>query len=596
VTASFLRRAVKVGLIGGIVVGYLGAVGMIEKFSVRNLVGTSLTMGRLMMVLPGFLAGYAVVSPRISRGRTEQLRLPAALMVGGLAGAVAGGLTAAEVALVHALHPDAVRGIFVAVSPKLLSILTFGRSLPLAAVILAAGGASLGAAGGGMRLLQPTYRRSLFTGVFATVSVGLLQLIVPPILRQLRLSPDWLYSPFTHGLTYGGAIIVFVTSAAISLSWGIGEHRVRRRVDQMPAAGRRSIALLGFAALLGVLAVFPLLVGPVLSQILGTVGIFLLMGLGLNIVVGYAGLLDLGYVAFFAAGAYLTALLTGAAVASPLGLIHPVLPFHLSFYMAVPVVVLVAAFIGILIGAPVLRLRGDYLAIVTLGFGEIARVLVSSDWLRRILGGAEGLQGITPAPIGGVSFQHPEPFYYLVLGFCLLAVYVSYRLADSRIGRAWVAMREDEQVAEAMGISTVRYKLLAFAIGASVGCVSGALFAVQIGSLAPVSFNILISITALSVIILGGMGSIPGVIVGALVLIGLPQLLDEFEEFRLLIYGAVLIAIMILRPQGLLPNVRRTRELHEEEMQQDAWGEQAPVATPEAEIGEASITVEGRGT
>jgi len=154
-------------------------------------------------------------------------------------------------------------------------------------------------------------------------------------------------------------------------------------------------------------------------------------------------------------------------------------------------------------------------------------------------------------------------------------VYVSWRLAGSRVGRAWNAMREDEQVAEVMGISTIKYKLLAFAIGASVGCVSGALFAVQIGSLTPTSFNVLVSITALSIIILGGMGSIPGVVLGALVLIGLPGLLTEFEEFRLLIYGAVLVAIMILRPQGLIPNIRRMRELHEEEVEQDAWAKAA---------------------
>ncbi len=145
-------------------------------------------------------------------------------------------------------------------------------------------------------------------------------------------------------------------------------------------------------------------------------------------------------------------------------------------------------------------------------------------------------------------------------------------------------MREDEQVAEAMGISTIKYKLLAFAIGAATGCLSGTLFSVQIGSLAPTSFNILISITALALIILGGMGSIPGVVVGALVLIGIPGLLDEFEEFKLLIYGAVLVAIMILRPQGLIPNVRRSRELHEEEVEQDQWMKHAGDASIDATI------------
>jgi branched-chain amino acid transport system permease protein len=290
----------------------------------------------------------------------------------------------------------------------------------------------------------------------------------------------------------------------------------------------------------------------------------MLMGLGLNIVVGYAGLLDLGYVAFFAVGAYLTGVLTaGPGSGSSL---HPQLPFLL----AIPIVMLAAAFTGLLIGAPVLRLRGDYLAIVTLGFGEIARVLVVSDLLKNQLGGSLGLNRI-PQHFLGVGFNDPEKFFYLVTVFVLLALYVSYRLARSRIGRAWNAMREDEQVAEAMGISTVKYKLLAFAMGAAIGCLSGSLFAVQLGSLEPLGFNIIVSITALAVIILGGMGSIPGVVVGALVLIGIPNLLDEFEAYRLLIYGAVLVAIMILRPQGLIPNVRRMRELKEEEVEQDAW-------------------------
>jgi branched-chain amino acid transport system permease protein len=304
------------------------------------------------------------------------------------------------------------------------------------------------------------------------------------------------------------------------------------------------------------------------------VGLFILMGLGLNIVVGYAGLLDLGYVAFFAVGAYATGVLTAAANSG--SSIH----IGMGLFEALPIVIVIAAFTGLLIGAPVLRLRGDYLAIVTLGFGEIARVLVTSDWLKPALGGAQGLIAIPSPSFFGVDLRDPQPFYYLALAFCVLAAFISYRLANSRVGRAWVAMREDEQIAEVMGISTVRYKLLAFATGAAVGSMSGALFAVQIGSLAPTSFNILISIQALAIIILGGMGSIPGVILGGLFLVGIPGFLTEFEQYQLLIYGAVLIAIMLYRPEGLIPNVRRTRELHEEEILQDAWAEGVPEAQP----------------
>jgi branched-chain amino acid transport system permease protein len=356
---------------------------------------------------------------------------------------------------------------------------------------------------------------------------------------------------------------------------------VRRRVAQLPPARRRALNVSRLVLLAVVLALLPRLIGSTLSQVLGQIGIYLLMGLGLNIVVGYAGLLDLGYVAFFAAGAYLTALFTGAHLVTSLGAVaSPAFVLHLNFYAAVPLVILFAAFIGLLIGAPVLRLRGDYLAIVTLGFGEIARVLLSSSWLQKFTGGPQGLRDITDAHIGSVGFRDPQPFYYLVLAFCALAIFVSVRLADSRVGRAWSAMREDELAAEAMGISTVRYKLLAFAMGAAVGCLSGTLFAVQIGSLTPDSFTILVSITALAVVVLGGMGSIRGVILGTMLLIGLPGLLDEFEEYRLLVYGAALITVMILRPQGLIPNVRRARELQEEEVAQDQWfKEEAPAVT-----------------
>lgn len=583
--ADLLRRALRVGLITGIVLVYLAAVGMIEKFNTRNLVSDSLTLGRLMLTLPFFLAGYVLTRPRIRRGEWERPAAGQGVAAGLAAGAVAAGVTAASLGIVHAIGQGAVRGIFVAVTPGLLSIVEFGQELGIGALILIVAGGLLGGAGAAFRLLPRIVRHPLAVGVLVTLGAGLLQRIVPTVFREVGVSPSWLYSAVFGGLTASGAVIVFVVTVAVAFMWVARGTRVRRGIEELPRTGRRAVQLLGLAALLAVLGFLPQLIGPVLSQILGTVGIFLLMGLGLNIVVGYAGLLDLGYVAFFAAGAYITALLTGGRVVTALGEAVESPNLELSFYAALPLVILAAAVVGLLIGAPVLRLRGDYLAIVTLGFGEIARVLVTSDWLRGTLGGAQGLRDIPAAPIGGVGFRDPQNFYYLVLVLVLIAIFVSRRLADSRIGRAWNAMREDEPTAEAMGISTIKYKLLAFAMGGAVGCLSGALFAVQIGSLSPVSFNILVSIAALAIIILGGMGSIPGVVVGALVLIGLPGLLSEFEEFRLLIYGAVLIAIMILRPQGLIPNVRRLRELREEELAQDRWG-RAPVAEIEVAVAE----------
>jgi branched-chain amino acid transport system permease protein len=320
--------------------------------------------------------------------------------------------------------------------------------------------------------------------------------------------------------------------------------------------------------------------------------VFMLLGLGLNIVVGYAGLLDLGYVAFFGFGAYATALLTGATLNTTTGSAAPALSLDLNFYIAIPIVVLLAAAVGVLIGGPVLRLRGDYLAIVTLGLGEIASILLASNWMTPLVGGPQGMRNVSDAAIAGFSFRDPQHFFYLALAFVLLAVFLSWRLANSRIGRAWNAMREDEQVADAMGISTTRFKLLAFAMGGAVGSLGGALLAVKIGSLTPASFEIIVSITALAVVILGGMGSIPGVVVGGLVLIGLPGLLREFEEFRLLIYGGALVSIMVLRPQGLVPNIRRSRELHEEDRSQDKWAGDLPtdeaVAAPLTPLGEGS--------
>jgi branched-chain amino acid transport system permease protein len=415
-----------------------------------------------------------------------------------------------------------------------------------------------------------------------TVAFGLLQRIIPPLLFELGLDTRWLYSPILLGLTIPGALIVFAVSAGLSALWSARGPVVRERVEKLPPARRRLLNGTSLLLMAVALVLLPQLIGSTLSQVLGQVGVFLLMGLGLNIVVGYAGLLDLGYVAFFATGAYLTALFTGANRVTSIGdLVAPAFVLHLNFYLAVPLVIMVTAMVGVLIGAPVLRLRGDYLAIVTLGFGEIARVLVQSSWLQNYTGGPQGLRDVTDAAIGGIGFRDPQPFFYLVLVFCALAIFVSQRLADSRVGRAWNAMREDEMAAEAMGVSTIKYKLLAFAMGAAVGSLSGTLFAVQIGSIAPASFTIIVSITALAVVILGGMGSIPGVVVGTMLLIGLPGLLDEFEEYRLLVYGAALILIMVLRPQGLIPNVRRMRELQEDEAAQDQWlkEEAAPAVT-----------------
>jgi branched-chain amino acid transport system permease protein len=282
-------------------------------------------------------------------------------------------------------------------------------------------------------------------------------------------------------------------------------------------------------------------------------------------------------VAFYAVGAYTVGVLTSPG--------SPAFAPQIPFWASLPFVVLLAVTIGLMIGAPVLRLRGDYLAIVTLGFGEIARILVGSAWLQPYLGGA---QGNTATPPSAPFRRDPESIYYPILAFCVIAALTAISLANSRVGRAWNAMREDEGAAEASGINTVRYKLLAFAIGAGFGCLAGAFFSAKIGTIFPDSFNILISINTLALIILGGMGNIAGVIVGALVLVGLPELLREFEAYRLLIYGAVLVAMMLLRPEGLLPSRQRQAELHDSAEEEEGEGED-PTAPTTLKPREASI-------
>jgi branched-chain amino acid transport system permease protein len=588
------RRALGAGLLGGAVVIYASMVGMVESFDELNLIGEQITLGLLLIAMPPLFAAAIAMRPRVVGGQMNRPTTGSAVAGGAVAGLISGGTVSAWLLLVHAIGVERVRSVFTSVSPTLIEILQFGQGWVVGSAILVAGGAALGAIGGAFVLAPLRVRRPIETGVTVVFLAALLQRILRPAIVELGVETDWLYSPVTFGLSWFGATVLFIASTIGSVAWDrIRAQRARGPAPEgMPRGRRRAMRAVLLIALVLALIALPRIVGSVISEVLGTVGIYVLLGLGLNIVVGYAGLLDLGYVAFFAVGAYGMALLTGASIVAVLGTAEPAFSADLSFYAAIPIVMLIAAGVGLLIGGPVLRLRGDYLAIVTLGFGEIARVLITSEWLKPFVGGAQGMRDVDPAPLFGVGFRDPQHFYYLVLSFCALAAFVSWRLARSRVGRAWNAMREDEQVAEAMGVSTINFKLLAFAIGGAIGSVGGALFAVKVGTVQPDSFSILVSITALAVVILGGLGSVPGVIVGALFLIGLPGLLSELQDYRLLIYGAVLVAIMILRPQGLVPNIRRTRELKQEEVYQDAWatgitgeGEAAAAVLPGGALG-----------
>jgi branched-chain amino acid transport system permease protein len=272
--------------------------------------------------------------------------------------------------------------------------------------------------------------------------------------------------------------------------------------------------------------------------------IYVMLGLGLNIVVGLAGLLDLGYVAFYAVGAYAYALLN----------YH----FGLTFWMALPIGAGLGAVFGILLGFPVLRLRGDYLAIVTLGFGEIIRIILE-NW-NEFSFGPSGISNIPRPSLFGIdlSVHHATIYiYYVMIGLCLLTIFVVNRLQDSRIGRAWIALREDEIACQAMGIDKAKTKLTAFALGATWAGMSGVVFAAKTTFVNPASFTIWESIIILCIVVLGGMGSIVGVMAGALVLILMPEYLRAFSEYRMLAFGIVLVVMMVFRPGGLIPNVRR---------------------------------------
>jgi branched-chain amino acid transport system permease protein len=587
-------------LVAGVVGIYLAATGNILRFHTRNVLTTADGDGLLQLSYTFLLLVVLAAGYRASRGSPERRPDPARTIgLGALTGAVAGALIVLFVAAMKALIAQElqVSEILVEVRKGLLDdILLFGQGLGLGAVLLIGGGAALGALASSLHFMDRRNRRPLLIGLVATLLVSMMEPFLRVILEGLGLQTDWLYKG--RGLTVTGAIVVFIVVTALAAAWARRGSLVRERVRELPAQRRKVLRGSSLALLILFLLALPQLAGLRVSEVLTTVLIYVLLGLGLNIVVGYAGLLDLGYVAFFAVGAYAMAIFTfrSSFLVSESGVGVGTLDIaekgFTSFWVALPFVVILAVIIGVLIGAPVLRLRGDYLAIVTLGFGEIIRVLVQSNWLDPWLGGAQGIIAPSPIPPAGLELRKPANLYYLILIACLLAAFISYRLVNSRVGRAWAAMREDESVAEAMGISVIKYKLLAFAMGAAIACLGGAFFAVKIGSVFPGSFKLQVSINVLAVIILGGMGSIPGVIVGSLVLVALPELLREFAEYRLLFYGAILVAIMILKPEGLVPNKRRVRELHEIEAEEAQFAKRAgeetaaPVVTGGADGGE----------
>lgn len=397
-----------------------------------------------------------------------------------------------------------------------------------------------------------------------------------------------------RGMTLLAAFITFaILFVAMVLSNPLNE-RAKASFERLTRGQQQGTQRFAMFATIGILVFLPMFAGQYITNVLNGVGLYIVMGIGLNIVVGYAGLLDLGYVAFYAIGAYSIGLLTtpslltcGGAAPSTITPenIAQTCSGIMTFWEAWPVSILMSATAGILLGIPVLRLRGDYLAIVTLGFGEIIRIILKFDDFKPLFGAAQGIANI-PRPVIDLTSINPDwrfdltgetGIYYLVLVTILITAFIGYRIVTTRLGRAWLAMRADEDVAQTMGVNLTRTKLLAFAVGAAFAGMGGAISGVRLFGAYPDSFTVMVSINVLSLIIIGGLGSIPGVIVGALVLVGLPEALRELSDYRLLAFGALLVAAMVLKPAGLIPP--RPRRLAEEA---NAYNERQTPTTQEA--------------
>ena len=566
------RRVLLWGGICALSLVSVSLIGLPVGMNKRILIEPVLSLGYLFLLWLPLVFGYVATTVVVLEGVEARKSGIADLLAGLTAGLMGGiGLTL----LMVGLDTVNIRKPLVNWSPQLFRLLTFERGLEFGIPVWLGICAGLGLVGAALHQLPAVARRVMSWVLFGVMAVAILEAVIDDLAEGFHL--EWLTDAMyykkggTEGLTVTSAVVLALVLAALPVVTG---GRVKAAVDHYrdaPSEDRRRTSLVLFGAIAVACVGLPMILGGIVNELLANVGLFLLLALGLNIVVGLAGLLDLGYVAFFAVGGYTTSVLTSSN--------SPFFAPEWHFGIALLFVVVMAAIAGLVIGAPVIRMRGDYLAIVTLGFGEIVRLLFLSDWLKPYFGGSQGITKVNPVDIGPFKVQGSDPrsVFYLVLVFCALAIYVSWRLQGSRLGRAWMATREDEQVAEAMGINTVNAKLMAFVVGATMAAFSGAVLAAKVGSVFPKSFEILVSIIILVVVIVGGMGNIAGVMVGSLVLIGIlggprqPGLLQEFQSYKLLIYGALLVFMMLKRPEGLVPSARRSRELHQDEYLQDAW-------------------------
>lgn len=613
------RLWLKMGLLAGVIGLYVAVIGMTAAFNGRQLITGQLTLGQILLVAPALGMAYYVARRAGGSARDSILA----------SGAVIGALAAIPLIILIFLGVSTnIRTVLVNISPNLINILTFGQdnivvgSLILMGVLAVAGGV-----GAGLSLLPDRWRRALVIGAAWMLGVGLMSELLITVLRPLLgnniirlffqsgalrwytavgifliasgyvlnqiirvivivvigIITGWLIETTVYGLLRGlspslprfllrAISIIIGTLVGLGIVW-----QILARLRGVVAARQKQLRYGGISLGGFILLILPWVLGTFLSEVLDNIGLYVLMGLGLNIAVGLAGLLDLGYLTNFAVGAYVAAVLTSTGA---YGLTE------MSFWLVIPIALLAAMVTGFIFALPVLRMRGDYLAIATLGFGQIIGALALSDWLAPYIGGAQGILGIPNPEIFSFSFSRPEHFYYIILVASLAMLFVSVRLNNSRTGRQWMALREDEDVAAAMGIDTILTKLLAFTLSAAAGGVAGAIFAAKLGTVFPQSFTLFVSINVLSIIIIGGMGSVPGIILGAFLLVGAPELLREFQDYRLLLYGALLILVMLLRPEGLWPSATRRREL------QDAFDEGAVLGVPHSEVISHGQTVE----
>jgi branched-chain amino acid transport system permease protein len=539
---SSWRPVLRTGLIGFVVTVYLCIVGVVGTFASRPIIADVISLGETSLLVTFVGIGYFGVRAATGPGRVR-------IAAGGIAGLMAG-LGPAALVLLRQLVD--YRGFAIQASPDLFDLLTHGQGIG-GVWIMPLAGLLLGMATAATTMLRPSLRRPLVWTVGALVMVGLFSpLIRVPLLNSALAGLGGLLFAI-QGLTPAGAVVtvLVVLAGEEFVAW----FKPRRRIDELPARSRQVLRGPTLIVALLLVAWLPLGFTSFFSQVVALVAIYILMGYGLNITLGLAGLLDLGFVAFFAVGAYTVGLLTSTG---EFGLAH------WPFWAAVPVAVLVAMGFGAFFGLPILGIRGDYLAIATLGFGEIVRILAGSNLLLPWLGGPQGILDIPkPIPVPPDNpLAGPNQIYYIALVAAALVAFVSIRLRDSRLGRAWMAIREDEDVAEALGVNLVQTKLLAYMMGAAFAGLGGAIFAGLIGSIFASSMQLYVSINVASLIIVGGMGSVPGVAAGAIFLIGLPEAFREFAAYRYLFYGMALIAMMLFRPEGLIPSRVTRRELH----------------------------------